>query len=480
MLTFITDGAGLMRERSVTLASEAVTCGIARITSALVRLVSLLHSPAVRREAALRPAPAFGDERQLWRLTLRVFLPFAAAYYLSYLFRTINAASAPRIAGDLGIGAAEIGLLTAVYFLTFAAAQLPIGAALDRFGPRRVQLVLLPIAVAGAVMFAASDGMATLLVGRALIGFGVAACLVAGLKALVLWLPKERLAFANGCFVAMGALGAVCATFPADAMLDALGWRGLFVALAAATLVVAGAVWWLAPAGAPDPGFSHLSARRMRGLGDVLADRGFWRIAPMSACCIGTAFALQGLWVGAWLADVGGLERAAVMQGLLAMAMGLFVGALLLGMLADRLRRHGITTQRLLAVVAGASMVVQTALVLRVPLPPELLWALLGAVGGATGLGFASLAEIFPKDVAGRANGALNMLHIGAAFLVQTGIGFVVALWPVQDGGHYSADAYIAALTLNLVPQAASLAWFLMAPGRARTRVAAELAGKAD
>ena len=112
-------------------------------------------------------------------------------------------------------------------------------------------------------------------------------------------------------------------------------------------------------------------------------------------------------------------------------------------------------------------MLVQTALVLRVPLPLELSWALLGAVGGATGLGFASLAEFLPTYVAGRANGALNTLHIGAAFLIQTGIGFVVALWPAHDGGHYSADAYVAALALNLLPQGASLAWFLIAPGRA-------------
>ena len=131
----------------------------------------------------------------------------------------------PRMSADIGIGAAELGLLTAVYFLTFAIAQLPIGVALDRFGPHRVQIVLLPVAVSGAVLFAAADDMMLLLIGRALIGLGVAACLVAGLKALVLWLPQERLAFANGCFVALGALGAVSATFPAEVLLDTLGWR---------------------------------------------------------------------------------------------------------------------------------------------------------------------------------------------------------------------------------------------------------------
>ena len=209
-----------------------------------------------RHEAA---QPALVPRRSLWRAGLCVFLPFAAAYFLSYVFRTINAVSAPRISGDLGIGAAEIGLLTAVYFLTFAAAQLPIGVALDRFGPRRVQLFLLPIAVAGAILFATADSTITLLFGRALIGLGVAGCLVAGLKALVQWLPQERLAFANGCFVAVGALGAVCATFLAEAVLFTLGWRGLFVALAAATLAVAGVY-----GGSPPPPRSTATRRICR------------------------------------------------------------------------------------------------------------------------------------------------------------------------------------------------------------------------
>ena len=85
-----------------------------------------------------------------WRLILSVFLPFAAGYYLSFLFRTINASISPALASDFGLDAAETGLLASVYFLVFAGAQIPIGVLLDRYGPRRVQSVLLVIAVGGA------------------------------------------------------------------------------------------------------------------------------------------------------------------------------------------------------------------------------------------------------------------------------------------------------------------------------------------
>jgi hypothetical protein len=79
-------------------------------------------------------------------------------------------------------------------------------------------------------------------------------------------------------------------------------------------------------------------------------------------------------------------------------------------------------------------------------------------------LSYAALAESFPKELAGRANSALNVLHIGGAFLVQSGIGFVVELWPADGGGHYPADAYATAFGLNVVPQVAALAWFLLCP----------------
>ena len=390
-----------------------------------------------------------------------VLLPFAAGYDLSYLFRTINALSADALGTDLHLGATELGTLTAAYFLTFAVLQLPIGAALDRYGPRRVQLVLLPLAATGAALFSTAESFATLLLGRALIGAGVAAALMAGLKALVLWFPKERLALANGCYIMLGALGAVTATAPAEVLMHWLGWRGLFAALAAATLAISIALWLFAPRD-PVPEMPSGDARpRLR---DIYLDVRFWRLAPLSACCIGTAFALQGLWAGPWLTDVAGLSRAAVVNGLFLMALGLCAGALSLGVVTDRLRRRGWRPRDMLAIVAAISMLAQLALALRLPVPPKVLWTLLGGVGSATVLSYAAIGEAFPKSLAGRANGALNLLHIGTAFLVQAGIGIVVDRWPADAEGHHPVFAYAAAFGLNLMVQALALAWFLIAP----------------
>jgi MFS family permease len=175
--------------------------------------------PARNREATAQPEPSNFDpglmeqldasqKRQLskWRLIFSVFLPFAAGYFLSFLFRTINASISPALASEFGLDATESGLLASVYFLVFAGAQLPIGVLLDRYDPRRVQSVLLVIAVGGATLFGTADGFAELLVGRAMIGLGVAAALMAGLKAIVTWFPKERIALVNGCMIMLGSL----------------------------------------------------------------------------------------------------------------------------------------------------------------------------------------------------------------------------------------------------------------------------------
>src|SRR5437868_14094520 len=101
---------------------------------------------------------------------LRVYLCFAAAYLLSYVYRNVNAVISPELTAALGISASSLGLLTSAYFIAFASMQVPAGILLDRYGPRRVEPVLLVIATLGALAFAAADNLAALTAARAMIG----------------------------------------------------------------------------------------------------------------------------------------------------------------------------------------------------------------------------------------------------------------------------------------------------------------------
>jgi predicted MFS family arabinose efflux permease len=331
---------------------------------------SLAVAPAYPGAASLQvsPQPA-GTPLQGWRLIVRVFLPFTAAFYLSYLFRTINALISGALSSELALDAADLGFLTSVYFLTFAAVQLPVGILLDRYGPRRVQAVLLLFAAAGAALFTVSKGFAPLVLGRALIGLGVAAALTGGLKAIVLWFPKGRVATMNGYMVMLGALGALSATSPAGLLLDwSGGWRGLFGILAAATVASALMIWVVVPeaSSAKRPSNKHAPV----SLKTIYRDPRFWGLAPLSATCVGTAWALQGLWAAPWLTDVDGLPQSDVTRHLFVMAVALSFGALLLGTAADRLRQRGIGPHVLLGLVAAAFIAAQLALVRDGPCRP--------------------------------------------------------------------------------------------------------------
>ena len=387
-------------------------------------------------------------------MAVAALLPLAAAYFLSYMFRNVNGVVAADIMRDLGVGADALGLLTSVYFLTFAAAQLPVGVLLDRYGPRRVQSALLLCAALGAGLCAAGGGLAGLLLGRALIGLGTAGGLVAGLKASAQWFPRERLATVNGALIMCGGLGALAATWPVEVLLQVLDWRGLCAVLAVCACTVALAIRSFVP----DPQPAAARTGEDIRLRDVLRDPMFRRFAPLSASCFGTVLAVQGLWAGPWLADVNGLSRPEVVSDLAFMAMVLIVAAPCWGVLTQRLRQR----VRLTRVAAGAACVLtaaETLILARTGLPYILPWCLFALFGGMSVLSYSVLAEHFPAAAIGRANGVLNVLHIGCSFAVQLGVGGVIALW-TPTAGRYPAQAYQAGLLLPLALQIMALLWF--------------------
>jgi MFS family permease len=430
-----------------------------------------LHGVSTNLQQNLRPTPPNCDRNlsgetdvsrkpllPKWRLVFSVFLPFAAGYYLAYLFRTINAAISPALVSDFGLNAAETGLLASIYFLVFGLTQIPIEVLLDRLGPRRIQGVLLVVAAGGATLFGNASSFPELLVARAMIGMGVAGSLMAGLKAIVTWFPKERVALANGWMIMLGSLGAVTATAPTDWLLNYVGWRSLFEILTIGTFAVSGLIYMVVPERVVDSQIGT-SPQEPLTLWSIYSDPRFLRVAPLSAACIGSAWALQSLWASAWLTDVEGFDSQSRVTQMFLMAVGLSLGALLLGAMADRLRKRNIRTEVLLAGVAALFIVAELALVLRVHLPSFLPWSTVSLAGAATVLSFAVVADYFPSEFAARANGALNLLHFGWAFAIQYGIGLVVGQWPSQDG-HYPVVAYQAAFGLCVALQAAALVWF--------------------
>lgn len=398
-----------------------------------------------------------------WSLGLRVLAPFALAYFMSLFFRSVNAVIAPDLVGEFALSAADLGLLTSAYFLTFALFQIPLGILLDRFGARRVQAAMVATAATGGVLFAFGQDLTTLAIARGLVGLGFCGGLMSAYKQIADWFPKHRLPLINGLFLGLGSLGAVLATVPAQAGVDAVGWRGLMLIGAGLTAIAALSLIAVVPERPPADTPPAGLAQQLRDLFLVVyRDPLFWRVAPMTMLGFASGSAIQTLWAGPWLRDVAGFERHDVAQQLMVMALALSFGSMFGGVIAEYLRRFGIGV---LAVAASASvlfMLAQLGIVLEWVSASVFLWALFGATFNVVTLCYSALSQHFPPAYAGRANAGLNVLSTGSAFALQYAIGAVINLWPKGAGGGYDPQAYAWSFGLVLSAQVVALLWFLL------------------
>ena len=388
-----------------------------------------------------------------------MFCPFATGYFLSYFFRNINAIISKDLAQEFALTPADLGLLTSMYLAAFAAFQLPLGVLLDRYGPRRTVAALLCLAAVGAALFALGRDLAMLSLGRALIGLGVSAGLMGAIKAFSLWFPLERLATLNGLYLAVGGLGALAATAPAEALVAALGWRAMFWMLSCLAALIALIVYLVVPE-KPLPGAGQTIKAQLRSFGRVFGTPAFWRIALPMVCGQAIYLALQGLWLGPWLSDVAGRTRHEMANDLLITALGYIAGSVCFGVAADRLAQFGISRLTVYKLGLTTSLGMLMLLAAGVHSSVEVVLAIYAFSGISASLAYALLTPLFPPEMTGRVSTAANTLIFGVSFLMQWGVGAALKLYPVLDG-RYAAAGYTAAFATLAALQLGALAWLL-------------------
>jgi MFS family permease len=396
-----------------------------------------------------------------WQLLLRIFIPFALGYFLSYLYRVVNSIIANDLSTDLDLNATELGFLTSAYLIAFAVIQLPLGVLLDKYGPRRIEAFLLLFAALGAAIFATATSFNMLVIGRALIGLGVSACLMAAFKSFVQWFPAERLPLANGLHMTAGGLGVLCASSPTAWLLETLVWRDLFWILAIATLLVALIIFFAVP-DKPSPMAQISLASHIGGILHIFKDRYFWRIIPVAVSTQAAALALIGLWTGPWFRDIGRFTEAEVANSLLLIAVSMIVGYVVIGYITYYFSKRGINSMTVALVGMGAFILTQIILAFHPVYFARSAWMLFGFFSTSSILTYAALSQRFSAQYAGRANTALNFLVFVVGFFTQWGIGAVIDTFPSNSGVSYTSEGYQQVFIYLIVIQATCLGWYAL------------------
>ncbi|GAB6408163.1 MFS transporter [Pseudomonas sp. MHK4] len=400
-------------------------------------------------------------------LFLTIFIPFGLGHFVSYLFRTVNALIYVDLERELHLPASSLGLLTGVYFLTFAAAQIPLGVMLDRYGPRSVQAPMLLFAVLGSLIFSFSQTELGLIIGRGLIGLGVAGSLMSAIKACAIWLPAERLPLSTACLLSVGGLGAMASTTPLHELLKWITWREAFLILALLTFFVCVVIHRSVPR-TYNPKHTTLGDMS-KAVGKLYSSWVFWRLALYSVFAHAIYMSVLSLWMGPWLRDVAQLNESGMANTLLWGTVAMVAGSLAFGWITDYLRRFGVQPIMVCGVGVSIFIVFQSLMISGLPVSPLLIAMGFSFFGTSTTMNYAIVAQSVSPELAGRVSSSFNLVVFVLAFVLQWLMGEILNLWPASGKGH-PVEAYQWSLGVMIALQVPGvMLWLSFKPWELKT-----------
>ena len=360
-----------------------------------------------------------------------VFLAFAAAYFCSALVRAITATLSPVLTQEFSLQSRDLGLLAGGYFLGFAAIQLPLGAWLDRYGPKRVILCFLSLAVTGCLAFSLASSFAWLLAARVLVGMGVGACLMAPLTGYRRWFDASTLLRANSWMLMTGSLGMLASTLPVQWLIPLTGWRPMFWILAGLIVLAMLAIASVAPkwgTSAPLDALHTPSATPPPAASYVAVWRSpyFRRMLPLAFINYAGLVAIQTLWAVPWMIKVAGYSALEAATGLFYINAAMLVTFWGWGMANPWLSRNGWNTDRLITWGMPLSLAALAGNIWGGASTGWPGWALFCITSSVMGLAQPAVGMAFHPSLAGRALSAYNLGIFAGVFVVQWGIGLAI------------------------------------------------------
>ncbi|SHE29473.1 Predicted arabinose efflux permease, MFS family [Ruegeria intermedia] len=367
------------------------------------------------------------------------------AYVLSQFFRAFLAVLTADLARDIGATPEDLAWASGLWFLVFAAMQIPVGWALDRVGPRQTAAVLLLIGGAGgAAVFALAATPRHVAVAMALIGVGCSPVLMASYFIFAREYPPAKFATLAAVMLGVGSVGNLVASYPTALAVELMGWRTTLAGLAAISGAVAVGIWVTVK----DP--ARVVSEQKGSVLDLLREPALWAVLPLMLVAYAPSAALRGLWAGPYLLDVFGLSATQIGQATLVMGAAMIAGTFAYGPL-DRL----LNTRKW--VIFGGNAVAVLALGLLGLWVAEAVWlsvllmALIGFLGASFPVIMAHGRAFIPAHLVGRGVTLLNLFGIGGVGLAQLATGRIhAATVDMGPTAPYTAIFAFFAVTLTI------------------------------
>lgn len=394
------------------------------------------------------------------RETVVLVTALGGIYIVSQFLRNSVGVIAPNLASELNLSAGEVGLLASLFFFAFAAAQIPLGVALDRYGPRLCMLVCAGIAILGTLMFALAASPFWLIMARVLMGLGSSCYLMAPLALYAKRYPPDRFATLVGLQIGLGTLGTLLATAPFALAVELIGWRMSFIAIAGLVLVAAAVVAISVKEEKDDRPAHETLLESLRGTLAAVRVPSFWPVFALQLASYSSFVVVVGLWGGPYLTHIYGYSLTDRGNMLFIAVVAQIVGALVWGP-TDRIfnsyKIPVMTGHLLTAAALGLAAVVGVLS----PLALLLWFVAIGLFPAAVTVLIAHGKSLFPQQIVGRGMTLMNIGTMGGVFVCQTVTGFIIDLFPIVNGG-YALDAYRAVFAFQAVfILLACLAYFL-------------------
>ncbi len=372
-----------------------------------------------------------------------MLIPLSMLLLLSMFYRATSAVIASELMRDLSLTPEDLGLLSSVFFYAFALVQIPMGAALDLFGARRVILFLSSVGLVGVVSFALTDSFALAVVGRGLMGAGMACGLMGAFKLISIGFPTRAFTTISGIILSIGTIGSIGATAPLAFAVDWIGWRGAFLFIALIHLLI---TFWIYVAVADFPEEFKEENRfdsqekgwvkdSIGGIISVFRLPSFWLISLAAFVRYGVYISIAGLWAGPYLEHIYHVSLVERGKILMLSPLGFLIGCPIVGLLSDRVVRD----RKTMAIIAMSffSLCIFPLVGLLPPVSLGVIMATLFCIGFSSSFSmvmYANIKELLPSRISGTAMSAVNFFTMMGAGFFQHVMGIIIERLSLQEG----------------------------------------------